>query len=133
MQNLLFFFCALIFRSGAAIGETTNFNQECDSKTYRAGFVFIGINQVLPDSVGKVITVESALACASQCLRETWCISINYETSRSSNNCELNTKGLMKKQFNRVEAEQILAPSNSYHFSQIRPLKVRILAESIVT
>lgn len=125
--QLLMLWCIIIkVILGSDVPKLIMFNQQCDGENYRAALVFTLKEKLLPGSVAEIITVDDEMMCARQCLRETWCVSINYKTTILEKNCELNTKGLTAKQLNKFESEQFLVSRSSYLFSQIRPLEVRL-------
>ena len=88
-------------------------NQQCNSESFRSSFVLTMTEKTLLGNVVKEVIAEDLLSCNHACLRETWCVSTNFYSSRT---CKLNNKAFSESKTKSL----LLVPMKSSVYSEIK-------------
>ena len=100
---------------------------------YRSGYLIIRENKYFADQVAKETNLPSLMACVQECLRHSWCTSINFKEAflekSSSGNCELNNNDFSAKNFDSGKLTQQLGTTFAM-FVKVRSSK-RVLGQCV--
>ena len=96
---------------------------------YSDGALISKVGKVLKRHVRKTLANKSYIQCSLQCQHQDWCISINFEISKSIGKCELNDFGVPdelsteREDFERREG---------FIYIQLRPAVVSFHMQSLL-
>ena len=102
-------------------------------ENYRSGYLIIRENKYFAGQVAKETNSPSLMACVQECLRHSWCTSINFKEAflekSSSGNCELNNNDFSAKNFDSGKLTQQLGTTFAM-FVKVRSSK-RVLGQCV--